>query len=86
MSIEIKRSSFYQSWWHYPYNKAVKRIEHCLNILLKERKGTYQLGVVLKETGCLIGDYFFEVLEPSSITIGYTLIVIIGIMVMQQSR
>ena len=28
--------------------------------------------MVLKETGCLIGDYFFEVIEPSSITIGYT--------------
>lgn len=67
-----KEVAFYQSWWYYPYNKAVKRIEHCLKHPFEGKRGTYQLGVVLKETGCLIGDYFFEVLEPSSITIGYT--------------
>lgn len=67
-----KEVAFYQSWWRYPYSKAIKRIEYCLKHPFNGERGTYQLAVILKETGCLIGDYFFEVIESSSITIGYT--------------
>lgn len=67
-----KEVAFYQSWWRYPYERAVKRIEYCLNHPFDGTKGNYQLGVILKETNYLIGDYFLEVVEPTSITIGYT--------------
>lgn len=67
-----KEVAFYQSWWHYPYNKAVKRIEYCVDHPFDGTRGNYQLGVVLKEKDLLIGDYFLEVIEPNSITIGYT--------------
>lgn len=36
------------------------------------QKGSYQLGVVLKKNNYLIGDYFLEVIEPASVTVGYT--------------
>lgn len=64
--------AFYQSWWHYPHSKAVKRIEYCLKNPFDGSRGSYQLGVVLKENNILIGDYFLEVMEPKTITIGYT--------------
>lgn len=64
--------AYYQSWWRYPYNKAVKRIEYCLKHPFDGTRGSYQLGVVLKESNYLIGDYFLEVTDPTSITIGYT--------------
>ena len=64
--------AFYQSWWRYPYQKALKRVEYCVKHPFDGSRGNYQLGVVLKENNILIGDYFFEVIEPSSITIGYT--------------
>lgn len=67
-----KEVAFYQSWWRYPYNKAVKRIEYCLKHPFDGSRGSYQLGVVLKENNYLIGDYFLEVIETSSIMIGYT--------------
>lgn len=67
-----KEVAFYQSWWRYPYSKAVKRIEYCLKNPFDGSRGTYQLGVVLKENNILIGDYFLEVMEPTTITIGYT--------------
>ena len=67
-----KEVAFYQSWWRYSYNKAVKRIEYCLAHPFDGTKGSYQLGVVLKKNNYLIGDYFLEVLESNSITIGYT--------------
>lgn len=67
-----KEVAFYQSWWHYPYNKAVKRIEYCLEHPFDGTRGSYQLGVVLKNNNYLIGDYFLEVIEPTSVTIGYT--------------
>lgn len=67
-----KEVAFYQSWWHYPYSRAVKRVEYCLKHPFEGKRGTYQLGVVLKSENYLIGDYFLEVIEESSITIGYT--------------
>lgn len=41
--------AYYQSWWRYSYNKAVKRIEYCLAHPFDGTKGSYQLGVVLKK-------------------------------------
>ena len=70
MPVYRQRKITVKAYWY--YNKAVKRIEYCIKHPFEGKRGTYQLGVVLKETGCLIGDYFFEVIEPSSITIGYT--------------
>lgn len=67
-----KEVAFYQSWWRYPYNRALKRVEYCIDHPFDGTRGSYQLGVVLKENGVLIGDYFLEVIEPNSITIGYT--------------
>lgn len=67
-----KEVAFYQSWWRYPYNRALKRVEYCVDHPFDGTRGNYQLGVVLKENGVLIGDYFLEVIEPNSITIGYT--------------
>lgn len=67
-----KEVAFYQSWWRYPYSRAVKRIEYCLEHPFDGTRGSYQLGVILKEKDYLIGDYFLEVMEPASITIGYT--------------
>lgn len=64
--------AFYQSWWRYPYQKALKRVEYCVKHPFDGSRGNYQLGVVLKENNILIGDYFLEVLESNSITIGYT--------------
>ena len=64
--------AYYQSWWRYSYNKAVKRIEYCLAHPFDGTKGSYQLGVVLKKNNYLIGDYFLEVIEPASVTVGYT--------------
>lgn len=64
--------AFYQSWWRYPYKKAVKRIEYCLEHPFDGTRGNYQLGVVLKESNILIGDIFLETWESNSITIGYT--------------
>lgn len=67
-----KEVAFYQSWWRYPYNRALKRVEYCVDHPFDGTRGNYQLGVVLKENDVLIGDYFLEVIEPNSITIGYT--------------
>lgn len=67
-----KEVAFYQSWWRYPYSRAVKRVEYCLKHPFDGTRGNYQLGVILKEKDYLIGDYFLEVMEPESITIGYT--------------
>ncbi len=64
--------AFYQSWWRYPYQKALKRVEYCVKHPFDGSRGNYQLGVVLKENNILIGDYFLEVLESNSITISYT--------------
>jgi len=50
--------AFYQSWWRYPYQKALKRVEYCVKHPFDGSRGNYQLGVVLKES--------------NSITIGYT--------------
>ncbi len=64
--------AFYQSWWHYPYKKAIRRVEYCLKHPFNGRAGTYQLAVILKENNEMIGDYYLEVNQPGSITIGYT--------------
>lgn len=62
----------YQSWWRYPYKKAVARIDYCLKHPFDGTRGNYQLGVVLEENNKLIGDIFLETWEQNSITIGYT--------------
>ena len=49
--------AFYQSWWRYPYQKALKRVEYCVKHPFDGSRGNYQLGVVLKENNILIGDY-----------------------------
>lgn len=67
-----KEVAFYQSWWRYPYAKALKRVEYCVNHPFDGSRGNYQLGVVLKDNNELIGDYFLEVNTSNSITIGYT--------------
>lgn len=67
-----KEVAFYQSWWRYPYQKALKRVEYCVKHPFDGTRGNYQLGVVLKENNLLIGDYFLEVIEPKAVTIGYT--------------
>ena len=41
--------AFYQSWWRYPYQKALKRVEYCVKHPFDGSRGNYQLGVVLKE-------------------------------------
>ena len=50
--------AFYQSWWRYPYQKALKRVEYCVKHPFDGSRGNYQLGVVLKENNILIGDYW----------------------------
>ena len=40
--------AFYQSWWRYPYQKALKRVEYCVKHPFDGSRGNYQLGVVLK--------------------------------------
>ena len=67
-----KEVAYYQSWWRYSYNKAVKRIEYCIKHPFDGKMGNYQLGVVLKDNNYFIGDYFLEVNEPNVVTIGYT--------------
>lgn len=67
-----KEVAFYQSWWRYPYAKALKRVEYCIAHPFDGSRGNYQLGVVLKENDILIGDIFLEVLKADTITIGYT--------------
>ena len=49
--------AFYQSWWRYPYQKALKRVEYCVKHPFDGSRGNYQLGVVLKENN--ISRYYF---------------------------
>lgn len=62
----------YQSWTHYPYIKAKRRIEYCLEHPFKGQRGNYQLAVVLKDTDILIGDFFIEVHSVNTVILGYT--------------
>lgn len=64
--------SEYQSWSNYPYIKAKRRIEYCLEHPFDGKVGNYQLAVVLKDTDILIGDFFIEVHNPRTIVLGYT--------------
>lgn len=65
--------SYYQSWNHYPLIKAQKRIEYCLKHPLAKEIGNYQLGIVLKETNKIIGDFYIEILNQDAFALGYTL-------------
>lgn len=67
-----KEVAFYQSWWRYPYKKAVKRIEYCLEHPFNGDIGSYQLAIILKETNEMIGDFYLDVMDSSCVTIGYT--------------
>ena len=58
--------AFYQSWWRYPYQKALKRVEYCVKHPFDGSRGNYQLGVVLKENNILIGDYFLLIDRKST--------------------
>lgn len=62
----------YQSWSHYPYIKAKRRIEYCLQHPFNGERGNYQLAVVLKDNDILIGDFFIEVHSPTTVILGYT--------------
>lgn len=62
----------FQSWNHYPLVKAKKRIEYCIEHPLSNKAGNYQLAVRLKKAKILIGDYFIEVNNSQTVTIGYT--------------
>ena len=65
--------AYYQSWNHYPLIKAQKRIEYCLKHPLTNKRGNYQLAIVLKATNQLIGDLYIEVLDEKYFSLGYTL-------------
>ncbi|WP_294579397.1 GNAT family N-acetyltransferase [uncultured Thomasclavelia sp.] len=67
-----KEVAFYQSWWRYPYKKAVKRVEYCLKHPFEGKIGNYHLAVILKENEEMIGDYYLEVIDEKSLIIGYT--------------
>lgn len=64
--------SYYQSWNHYPLVKAKKRIEYCLQHPFNGQSGNYQLAVRLKPENTLIGDFFVEVHNSQTVTLGYT--------------
>lgn len=64
--------AYYQSWNHYPLVKAIKRIAYCKAHPFHGQRGNYQLAVRLKDSNILIGDYFVEVHNSQSITLGYT--------------
>lgn len=64
--------AYYQSWNHYPLIKAKKRIEYCKEHPLSNKIGNYQLAVRLKPEHTLIGDYFVEVNNSQTVTVGYT--------------
>ena len=55
--------AFYQSWWRYPYQKALKRVEYCVKHPFDGSRGNYQLGVVLKENNIRLEEileWFFK--------------------------
>lgn len=61
----------YQSWKHYPIQKAKQRITYCLKHPFQGKIGNYHLGIYLNDY--LIGDIFVEIDGHTTFTVGYTL-------------